>query len=242
MLNNAINEDPQVLCAEIDARIRTAKPTAADIAELKRQLRSRHAIPNLELKPDISSEEILEGFFRCVLAHFLHQRFELHIDAIPDCINSSHKAVRRVCAAPIRHRHHDITDEAWARAWARMQQEHREVSGKVPKRRSQRRADLYIVVRDKVVSFEFRYIDAQRLRTTAGCRDRMQHYAARQAQTFLVLYCGGPKNDVLEEALDSLCRLDNAGSRIVGVHGPAIPVVRGAAPDDAPRPRIQRLR
>jgi hypothetical protein len=114
-MHRKIEMEPADLAREIGASIASAHPTLVDIAVLQRQLLLRHA--DLRLKPKISSEEVVEGFVRCALIHCLQQSFELQIDAIPDCVNSSHKAVRRVCAAAGRHSHDSISDEAWSVAW-----------------------------------------------------------------------------------------------------------------------------
>ena len=106
-MNKAIDEKPEVLAVGIRELLTSTKPTASDIRELRRQLLSRHA--DLHLKPTVSSEEVVESFFRCCLVQHLQQRFELHNDSIPGCINSSHRATRRVCAARNGHRHQDIS-------------------------------------------------------------------------------------------------------------------------------------
>lgn len=226
-MNDTINEDPAVLCNEIEERLRTAKPIAADIATLKRQLRSRHAIPGLNLRSAISTEEILEGFFRCVLVHYLHQRFELHVDAIPGCVNSPHKAVRRVCAVPARHRHHDIADEAWAAAWDNMRVEHREIDERAAGAQGFRHADLYVVARNEIVSCDFKYFDDRGFRDPAAWSEQLKRHAAHHAFTLLVLYSGAAGIDVLDHARANLERLATRKIRIVGIHGPAISAVPG---------------
>jgi hypothetical protein len=125
-MNKTIDVEPEILATEISASIASTKPVSVDIVEMQRQLLSRHA--NLRLKPKISSEEVVEGFVRCVVIHHLQQRFRLHVDAIPNCVNSSHKAVRRVCASRSRHSHDSISDEAWSVAWLGLQQGHPEVN------------------------------------------------------------------------------------------------------------------
>jgi hypothetical protein len=227
-MNDAIDEMPEIVCEEIEQRLRTAKPIAADVSALKRQLRSRHALPGLRLKPGISPEEVVEGFFRCVLAHYLHQRFDLHIDAIPACMNSSHKAVRRVCVAPGRHRHHDILDEAWEIAWDRMQVEHREVNVRVPARSRPAHADLYVVASNKVISIQFKYVGASGLRGVAECAEQLRRHAAQHERAILVVYNGTADTSRRDAAGDWLDGHHTAGVHIVGVNGPAIAPVRAA--------------
>jgi len=226
VINKTINVEPEILATEIGASIGGAKPVSADLVELQRQLLSRHA--DLRLKPKISSEEVVEGFVRCVLIHHLQQRFELHVDAIPSCVNSSHKAVRRVCASRRRHSHDSISDEAWSVAWLGLQREHPEVNVRVPDHRNPKRADLYIVARGKIVSIEFKYVGAQGLRDAAACAAQVGRHAANHALAFLVLYCGASL-DVQDDALARLNRLISNDVRIVGMRGPTISVVGAAA-------------
>src|SRR5262245_24410838 len=77
--------------------IQGSPPTASDILTLGRQLIARHT--ELGLKALVSSEEILEAFVRCRLTDHLARRFDLEDSVLPERINSSHAAVRRVCAA-----------------------------------------------------------------------------------------------------------------------------------------------
>lgn len=194
---------------------------------LQRQLLSRHA--ELRLKPKISAEEVAEGFVRCVLLHHLQRRFALSIEAIPNCINSSHKAVRRVCAARDRHSHDGISDEAWSVAWSELQRQCPEVNVRVPGRRSAKRADLYIVARNKVVSLEFKYVGPDGLGDATACAAQVRRHAANHALAFLVLYCGAGC-DVGDDALARMHRLVvDDDVRVVSVHGPAISVVGAAA-------------
>lgn len=225
-MNKAIDEEPELLGDGIDALLSGNKPAAADILELQQQLLSRHA--DLNLEPTVSAEEVVESFFRCCLVHHLQQRFDLHVDSIPGSINSSHRATRRVCAIRSEHGHQGIADDAWAAGWRRLQDEHPEVNVRVPDRRSPKRADLYIVARRRIISFEFKYIGAQGVRDAAAVSSAMQRYAANHALAFLVLYCGA-SIDVLEAAVARVSRrLGDAraiGVRVLGVDGPPIDVV-----------------
>lgn len=225
-MNTMIDMEPAVLATDIGASIATVRPGPADIAELQRQLLSRHV--GLRLKPKISSEEVVEGFVRCALIHHLQQRFELNVDAIPSCVNSSHKAVRRVCTARDRHSHDGVSDEAWSVAWLRLQQEHPGVNVRVPGHQSPKRADLYIVARSRIVSIEFKYVGVQGLRDATACAAQVHRHAANHALAFLVVYCGA-NIDVQGDALTRLSRLVGDEVRIVGIHGPTISVVSAPA-------------
>ena len=225
-MNSAIDEEPEVLGAEIGQLLASMKPAPVDILELQRQLLLRHA--DLGLEPTVSSEEVVESFYRCFMIHQLAERFDLQTESIPTCINSSHRATRRVCAARSAHRHHVIADDAWAAGWHRLQAERPEVNVRVPNSRSPKRADLYVVGREKVISFEFKYIGAQGLHDAAACAAQVRRHAANHALAFLVVYCGASVG-VHDDALARLNLLIGNGVRLVGVHGPKIPVARATA-------------
>jgi hypothetical protein len=221
---NMIDIEPDGLAIEIDASIAAVNPAAGVIPGLQRQLLARHAA--LHLKPTISSEEVVEGLVRCRLTHHLQQKFELRVDSIPACVNSSHKAVRRVCVDASRHSHGGISDKAWSAAWQRLQQEHPGVNVRVAGRSAPRRADLYIVARGRIVSLEFKYIGEQGLRDAAACAAQVGRHAANHALAFLVVYCGAGA-EVLDDAMARLRRLVSGGNvRVAGMHGPVIPVAR----------------
>lgn len=220
----SIDTQPTVLAAEIAKVIEAATPSGDDISAIQRQLLSRHA--ELGLRPKVSSEEVVESFFRCVVIDHLQQRFKLEINRIPNCVNSSHTAARRVCAARWRHCHDSIADPEWRAAWLGLQERYPEVNIRVPDRRSPKRADLYLVARDKIVSLEFKYIGPHRLGDVNGCAVQMRHYAENHAATLLVVYSGS--NDEIEgRALARLRGLLDRGVRVACVYGPSIlPVSR----------------
>jgi hypothetical protein len=225
-MNQIIDEDPKVLGAGIGRVLASTTPRVEDIRRLQNQLLARHS--DLRLKQVISSEEVVEGFFRCSLIHHLQERYELPTESLPCSINSSHRAVRRVCTEPSVHRHQAIADEAWADGWRRLQHERRGVNIVVPNHRSPRRADLYVVAQNKVVSFEFKYIGALGLRDAASCTAQIRLHAANHALAFLLLYCGADI-EVRDQAVARLNRDVGGNVRILAVHGPAIPVARVAA-------------
>jgi hypothetical protein len=223
--NQTIDEDPDVLGARIGRLLATTKLRGDDIRRLQNQLLARHS--DLRLKQVISSEEVVEGFFRCALVHHLQERYQLPIESLPCCINSSHRAVRRLCTEPRAHRHQAIADDAWAEGWRRLQRE-RGVNIVVPNHRSPRRADLYLLARDKVVSVEFKYIGPLGLRDAALCAAQIRLHAANHALAFLLLYCGADI-EVGDQAVARLNRDVGGNVRILAVHGPAIPVAKLAA-------------
>jgi hypothetical protein len=115
----AIDEGAEVVAAETASAIRAVRPRAGDILRVQQQLLKRHA--DLKLKAVVSAEEIVEGLLRCHVADHLARRFQIPAEALPHCMNASHKAVRRVCAAPRQHHHLPIPDEAWTKGWLDMQ-------------------------------------------------------------------------------------------------------------------------
>lgn len=224
-MNQIIDEDPEILGAGIGRALASTAPDADDILRLQNQLLARHS--GLRLKQVISSEEVAESLFRCSLVHHLQTRYGLAIESLPQCINSSHRAVRRVCTEPSAHHHQAIPDDAWAEGW-RLQQERRGVNMVVPNHRSPRRADLYVVARNELVSFEIKYVGAAGLRGAASCAAQIRLHAAHHALAFLLLYCAA-SIDVRDQALARVQRDVPGNVRILAVHGPAIAVVRVAA-------------
>lgn len=224
-MNQIIDEDPEILGAGIGRVLASTAPRADDMRRLQNQLLVRHS--DLRLKQVISSEEVVESFFRCSLVHHLQKRYAVAIESLPRCINSSHRAVRRVCTEPTAHHHQAIRDDAWAAGWRRLQ-ERPGVNIVVPNHPSPRRADLYVVARNKVVSFEFKYIGAAGLRDAASCAAQVRLHAANHALAFLLLYCA-TSIDVRDQAVARVQRDVPGNVRILAVHGPAIAVVRVAA-------------
>jgi hypothetical protein len=221
-MNQAIDLEPNVLGAEVAGVLASTVPRADHIRLLQNQLLARHAL--LGLKPVVSSEEVAEAFFRCFMVDYLQQQYELRLESLPTCINSSHQAVRGVCALPNGHRHTAITDDAWAEGWQQLQNEPG-VNMMVSPHRSPRRADMYVLARKKIVSFEFKYIGARRLRDAASCAEQVRLHAANHALAFLLVYCGG-SIDVLNDAVARLEPGLPGNVKVLAVHGPAIAVVK----------------
>lgn len=223
MIRNAINAEPKVVAADIHKVVERSVPDRARLRSLKRQLLQRHSV--LRLQPVVSSEEVVEAYFRCVITHSLAGRYDLSEAVIPNCINSSHRAVRRVCAAP-GHIHATIEDHAWRRGWSEMRHKNPEVDIVVAGS-SPRRADLYVAAADEVVSVEFKYVGVTGLGDVAGCAVQLGLHAAHHAEAISVLYSSTP---VPRHVVRQLAQQASAANvRIVNVVGPEIPVVRGAA-------------
>lgn len=226
MIRNGVDTKPHVLAMGICGAIEETAPDGTQIQQLSRSLLQRHA--SLRLRPVVSSEEIVEAYYRCVVSGYLTRRYSVENTALPACINSSHKAVRRVCVVP-GHGHTRIEDRAWADGWVLMQRQNPEVNVTNAERRSARRADLYVVANGQVVSVEFKYVGSTGLGDRSACASQLRRHAAVHAQAILVLYSGG-HDGVPQEVVNQLRQLVGAtNARIVRVAGPRIPIARGAA-------------
>jgi hypothetical protein len=220
MTHDAINAGPETVAADVHQVVERSVPDRARLQELGRQLLRRHVL--LGLQRVVSSEEIVEAHFRCVITDRLMGRFALSALAIPSCINSSHRAVRRVCGTPT-HSHAVIEDDEWRRGWLAMQQRTPEVN--IYAGRSPKRADLYIVATGGVVSVEFKYV-GRGVRDVGGCAAQFGCHAAHHAEAILVLYSG---TRVPDHIIRQLTQASGTNVRALNVVGPEIPVVRGTA-------------
>jgi hypothetical protein len=217
-MNQTIDIEPNVLGAEVEGVLMSAAPRERHIRLLQDKLMARHDL--LGLKLVISSEEVVEGFSRCFIVDYLQQRYELRVESLPTCINSSHQAVRRVCAVPNGHRHSAITDDAWAEGWRQLR-ERPGVDIMVPPHRSPRRADLHLVAQNKIVSLEFKYIGSKGLRDAALCAAQIRLHAANHALAILLLYCGASR-EVMNDAVARLQPDLPANARVLSIRGPEI--------------------
>jgi hypothetical protein len=170
----------------------------------------------------VSSEEVVEAYFRCLITHSLARRYDVDEVVIPNCINASHRAVRRVCAAP-GHTHATIEDHAWQGGWSVMRHKNPEVDIVVD-RSSAKRADLYVAAADEVVSVEFKYVGPTGLRGLGACAAQLALHAAHHAEAISVLYSETP---VPGHMVRQLAQQSSTGNvRILNVVGPEIPVAR----------------
>jgi hypothetical protein len=219
-MSQTICVQPAALVAEIARVIEEARPSKRDVLEVRRQVLARQA--HLGLEDRAAPECVAESFFRCRVIDHLQRRFRIELEAIPDCINSSHTATRGVCSAPARHSHQHIADAEWAKAWRRLQHQHPEVNVYVRGRRSAKRADLYLVTREEVVSVEFKYVGRHGLRDVPACAAQMRRYVEKHAATLLAIY-DGANNGSEVRGVDRLRSLLGPAVRIVVVSGPDIP-------------------
>lgn len=215
-----INLEPAALVAEVAMLLENATPSREDVFEVRRQVLARQA--QLGLRDRAAPECVAESFFRCVVIDHLQRRCRLALEELPYCINSSHTAARGVCRTPSRHSHSQISDTDWAKGWRRLQREHPEVNVYVPGRQSAKRADLYLVTRDEVVSVEFKYVGRQGVRDVRGCAAQMRRYVDKHAATLLTIYDGGSNGGEVRRA-DHLCSQLGPAVRVVIVPGPSLP-------------------
>jgi len=218
--NTLINVQPAALVAEVGRVIEKATPSEQDVFEVRRQVLARQA--HLGLQDRAAPECVAESFFRCLVIDHLQCHYRVALEEIPDWINSSHTATRRVCSTPSRHSHHHIADTDWAEGWRRLQHRHPEVNVYVPRRRSAKRADLYLVTSDKVVSVEFKYVGQHGLRDVPACAGQMRRYVEKHAATLLAIYDGANKGSEVR-GVDQLRSLFGPALSVVVVSGPAIP-------------------
>jgi len=221
-MNNAIGAAPRAVARELALAIQDSRPTQAQISQLGLDLLDRHTrLPGL--KRVVSSEEIVEAYYRCVLTHLVAKRYALNARVVPSCINSSHRAVRRVCAT-LSHSHAAIEDPAWHAGWAQMVKGPPRVGIREAGRRSARHADLYVVANEQIVSFEFKYLDAKGLHDVSGCAAQIALHARHYSEVALVLYSGAGQGPLhVKSRIQSLVKARNV--RTISVAGPAIPIV-----------------
>src|SRR4029077_18630924 len=119
MERDRIDAAPSLVARGICRTVENRIPTRAEVRALSRELLRRHLVCGL--KPVVSSEETLEGYYRCLISDALAKRYLLSQEAIPLCVNSSHRAVRRVCVLRRQHSHADIDDVGWRNGWTLIQ-------------------------------------------------------------------------------------------------------------------------
>jgi len=214
--------EPAALAAEIASLIENAKPRPRDVAAVRNALLDRNG--ELRLVRRAAAEYVAETLFRCLVIDHLQRRFRLAPRELPRCVNSSHRAGRRVCSLPSRHSHNSVADADWTEGWRRLQREHREVNVDDPSRPSARRADLYVITRNAVVSIEFKYAGRTGLSDLRGCAAQMRRYAEQHAATLLAIYDGASNGTAVQ-----------AANQLRGLLGPAVPVVIVSGPSIPPK-------
>jgi hypothetical protein len=226
MRSDSIDANSKLVASEICGVVERNIPTQPQIQALSRQLLTRHS--DCRLQAVVSSEEILEGYYRCVVTEALVKGHTLARAAVPRCVNSSHRAVRRVCLVPGQHNHLAVEDSEWREGWALIQERNPEVNVRVAGG-SPKRADLYVVAGRHVVSLEFKYVGPGGLRDVQGCAAQVRRHAECHAQAILILY-SGTNRPVEAQVVQQLVSFIGARNvRVASLGGPEIAVARGAA-------------
>lgn len=219
---NLITVEPAALAAEIASLIESAKPRPQAVHAVRDALLDRKV--QLGLVRGAAAEYVAETLFRCLVIDHLQGRFRLAPRELPRCINSSHRAGRRVCGVPSSHCHNLVSDADWAEGWRRLKEEHPKVNVNDPSRPSAGRADLYVITRNAVVSVEFKYSGRTGLSDIRGCATQMRRYAQQHAATLLAIYDGASNGTALQ-----------AANQLRGLLGPAVPVVVVSGPSIPPK-------
>jgi hypothetical protein len=213
-----ITLQPAALLTKLAWVITSATPRGRDIEEVRRQLLERKA--RLGLQDQVAAEYVAESFFRCAITDYVQRRFQVDPGAVPESINSSHKATRGVCWRPSQHRHQQIADGAWTSAWRLLQKQYPAVNVRDREAQPAKRADLYLVAQRKVVSVEFKYVGPHGVRDVSACAAQMRRYVEKHAATLLVIYDGARRRD----EVPGMGRLRNC-------LGPTVPVIVVPGPE-----------
>jgi hypothetical protein len=187
-MTSCIDASPAVALAEIERELRNAPPPSADaVAAIKRQL--------AEFGAAAAAETVIESYYGCLVTEHLRRRFDIVPDTLPLIINSSHRAVRRVCVMPGDHLHCRVLKDSWASGWRTFRQQHRGVDMYVQTAlgdRSLRHADLYVIAAGQIVSLEYKYVGPKGLTSPERCAAQMRPYLDAHAVARLIIYSGTP--------------------------------------------------
>jgi hypothetical protein len=135
---------------------------------------------------------VIESYYGCLVTEHVRRIFDIVPDTLPLIINSSHRAVRRVCVLPGDHLHSKVLNDAWASGWRAFRQ-HAGVDMYVrtaQRDRSLRHADLYVIAAGQIVSLEYKYVGAEGLKNPKGCAAQMRPYLHAHAAARLIIYSG----------------------------------------------------
>jgi hypothetical protein len=214
-MNNTIDAPPNEVVVQIDRVLETAVPSAQDLAAADRQYRQHNAARD--------REKVIECYYRCQITEYLQRRFALSADAVPGCINSSHKATRCVCVAQPVHEHKKISEAAWEAGWQSIRRNYPKVDMYVRTAESDhslRRADLYVIAAEQIVSLEFKYIGSEGLVNPRAISKQVQVFLQNHAATRLIIYSGTPHRTVISRLQPLLDMLPCAVP--VVLYGPAV--------------------
>jgi|GEM_PF-3150845 len=208
---------PNVLIKEIAKVIQALNPGDQDIAEIQNQLLRRHIILGLGKKT--APEEVAEAYFRCIITDHVQRYYNVNLNELTSCINSSHTAVRGICIRELHHNHLQVSDSEWKKTWPRFKDKHKEVD--VGEHNCRRIADLYFYTQGGIVSVEFKYLGKNGSISVNDCVTQMRRYAEKHAATMMIIYTDST-NDKEIRRVDELRSLLKPAVNVILVSGPAI--------------------
>ena len=93
------------------------------------------------------------------------------------------------------------------------------------RRKSLRRADLYVVAQGKIVSLEFKHVGPPGVRNPKAVAEQMRLYVKHHAATLLVIYSGSKGGSEIRGLARLHDLLDPLGPTVtlVAIDGPEIP-------------------
>lgn len=216
-MTNCIDASVVETLTEIERVLKSAALESDVVASIQRQL--------AEFGAAAAAETVIESYHGCLVTEHLRRMFEIAPVALPETINTSHRAVRRVCVMPGEHLHGKVLKESWAEGWRMLCQQpgvHMYVQTN-QRERSLRHADLYVIASGQIISLEYKYVGPKGLSSPEACADQMSPYLAAHAGTRLVIYSGTPSGTPVR-GLEKLRRLLPADVPLV-VYGPPIAAV-----------------
>ena len=217
-MTSCIDASPAKVATEIERTLQNARPSADTLSAAQRQL--------IGFGAAAAAETVIESYYGCIVTEHLRRTFGIGADALPVCVNSSHRAVRRVCVAPGEHLHYTVPKASWAAGWQTLRQQHKDVDMYVRtahRDRSLRHADLYVIASRQIISLEFKYVGPAGLKNPNACAAQMGPYLEAHAATRLVVYSGTPSGTPVR-GIDTLMGLLPADVPLV-VYGPPIAAV-----------------
>ena len=171
-MTSRIDASPLEALTEIERALKSAPPPSADaVAAIQRQLAGFGAAA--------AAETVIESYYGCLVTEHLRRRFDIAPDTLPLTINSSHRAVRRVCVMPGEHLHGKVLKESWASGWRTLREQHTGVdmyAQTAHRERSLRHADLYVIAAGQIISLDTKDVGPKGLRSPEGCAAQMRPY------------------------------------------------------------------
>jgi hypothetical protein len=217
-MTSCLDASPVEALTEIERVLKSAPSSSDAVTAIQRRL--------AEFGAAAAAETVIESYYGCLVTEHLRRRFDIDPAALPLTINTSHRAVRRVCVMPGKHLHSKVLKEHWAKDWQTLRKTKKGVDIYVQTddgKRSLRHADLYVIAAGQIISLEYKYAGPTGLSRPEECADQMGPYLAAHAATRLVVYSGTPSGTSVR-GLDTLTGLLPADVPLV-VYGPPIEAV-----------------